>query len=596
MNSKKQEKHAESAKAVVFADGRFIPVDSALGLVRRLMAAGRMESAISLLDRIMEVVADHPQALHLRGLALYQSGKGPEALADMEKAAELHPGDAELLGNLGQILSTAGRGAEAVSRLDAALAIRPRDPGLHNARGNALRQTGNVEEARRSYEKSTKLDAGHVDAWMNRGMLANECDRPEEAITCFETAARIRGDVAAFAALAATSERAGDLDGAERAARAALSQSPIQPSASLTLARVMRRRGKWAEAKTVFGRILTAEATDRGSQRARGAAAQELALIAEHEENYSDALMLFGKANMLQVQVQPKIGELAERFHGELRALQKLYNDNTAVAKISATVGKSVPPDRPVFMVGFPRSGTTLLVRALACHPGIDVLDEKPTLGAVFDSMTAHGLSYPRDLTRLSSQDLAALRDVYWNAVRTFGGAERVGRLLVDKDPINTVHIGLIQLLFPGSRIVYSIRDPRDACLSCFGNLFRVTPALATFTTLDGAARTFAAVWALWKRYRSTLVFDSHIVRYEELVSDFEGEMRALLAFLDRPWDDAVTRYHETSGGPLVRTPSYDQVTRRPYRDSIGRWHHFKDAFDELGGVLDEAVRELGYE
>lgn len=580
--------------AVVLIGTRFVPVVDAAAQARRNLAAAKLDAARNLFDRILEVVPDDAASRMERGVVRFRQGDLSGAIADFEHAIALRPDDGVCLTNLGQALLAAGRKGDALNRFESAVRIAPGDAIAHTGLAMARHAAGDIDGAVLHYQRAAALDPGHADAWRNLGILEMERDRPAEALRCLEIAASAHPDAEAFALLASVRERQGDLQNAGTAARKALELTAGHPGASLTLARVQRRSGDAVTAEAELRRLVGEFSSPRNRRDGRlgAAAAQELALILEKRGLFEEAWSHFQLANEIQRVARPDIAALANRFRDLTDRLKRTF------AESERAPGQETSADRsrlPAFLIGFPRSGTTLLVRALSDHPLVRVMDEKPVLSGVLAELAADGVGYPEGLAGLTPEALSRLRGVYWRTARAFVPDLDDAMMLVDKDPLHTVHIGLIQKLFPGAPIVYSVRDPRDACLSCFGNIFRLTPALATFDTLEGAADTFARVAALWFLYRDRLALRTLVLRYEDLVAEFEGRMKDLIRFFGLPWDDAILNFHEARNRPLIRTPSYDQVDHKPHRDAVGRWRHYQKHFGNVEDILRPWLEKFGY-
>ncbi len=189
-------------------------------------------------------------------------------------------------------------------------------------------------------------------------------------------------------------------------------------------------------------------------------------------------------------------------------------------------------------MVGFPRSGTTLLEQVLGSHPAVVTSNEKPTL----DDATRAFLRTPGDVARLAAMRGAGLkqhRDAYWRRVREHGIAV-AGRVFIDKQPYYTLQLPLILRLFPAAKIVFSVRDPRDVVLSCFRRRFLMSAPNFQFLTLDGTARFYDATMRLAEIYRAKLPLELLQLRHEDLVSDFEARVRETCDFLGLTWQDSM--------------------------------------------------------
>jgi hypothetical protein len=250
----------------------------------------------------------------------------------------------------------------------------------------------------------------------------------------------------------------------------------------------------------------------------------------------------------------------------------------------------------PVFFVGFPRSGTTLMEQALAAHPRLRTTGEDSPLTAVVERIGGPGgFAYPDALDTLTPSDAEALRALFWRTAESrFGRLD--GAVLVDKLPLNIVHVGLVEALFPTARIVVALRDPRDSCLSCFIQKFHLNDAMANFLDIDKVGAAYAAIMGLWLKQRESLVTPWREYRYEDLVLDFPGTVRGVLDFIGVGWDDAVAGYRERSKERVVSTPSYRDVTAPVHGRAVERWRAYADDLAPILPVLQPFVTAFGYD
>jgi hypothetical protein len=198
-------------------------------------------------------------------------------------------------------------------------------------------------------------------------------------------------------------------------------------------------------------------------------------------------------------------------------------------------------------------------------------------------------------LAELSEAQIAQLRKTYFDEVAHHIEL-RPGNLLVDKMPLNTVNVHLIWRVFPQAKFILAIRHPCDVCFSCFMQNFRINEAMASFFSLDSAARTYDAVMRTWLEAAARLPLDFHRIRYEDLVADFEGETRALLTFLGVGWDDQVLGHteHAIRRG-TINTPSYHQVTQPIYAHAKFRWKRYASQFAPVMPTLKPYIEYFGY-
>lgn len=248
----------------------------------------------------------------------------------------------------------------------------------------------------------------------------------------------------------------------------------------------------------------------------------------------------------------------------------------------------------PVFLVGFPRSGTTLLEQILASHADIDIVEEEEGFAPLHQEL----ILAPGALERwadLSDEQINAYRATYWRRMEAAFGGRPAGRVFVDKMPLNTAMLPLIYRLFPRAKILFAVRDPRDVVVSCFKQNFALNAAMVHFLTLEGSVRYYDEVMTLAAVSRAKFPFNIHDVRYEALVGDFDRVVGDILAFLDLPWDDAVRKFQETARRRQTRTPSAARTTEPLGVSAIGRWRLYQRRLDPHLATLQRWVEGFGY-
>jgi len=253
---------------------------------------------------------------------------------------------------------------------------------------------------------------------------------------------------------------------------------------------------------------------------------------------------------------------------------------------------------QPIFIMGFPRSGTTLVEQTLTAHPNIAAGDELPLIheiSEIMPRMLASPLGYPEALAELWMGDqregLDNLRDYYLQKVRQMGLLRPGATHLTDKMPLNEMHLGLIALLFPAAPLVHVLRHPLDIMVSAFSNAF--THGFCCAAELATAATHYVRVMDLVLHYRAEMTLHYMAVRYEDIVADQEANVRAMLGFIDLEFDAACLTFHENRR--YARTASYAQVTEPLYDRSVGRWRHYRRHLDPVLPTLAPMIERLGY-
>ncbi|MDE2196934.1 MAG: sulfotransferase, partial [Gammaproteobacteria bacterium] len=245
----------------------------------------------------------------------------------------------------------------------------------------------------------------------------------------------------------------------------------------------------------------------------------------------------------------------------------------------------------PVFIVGFPRSGTTLIDQILSSHPRLLVLEEKESL---YDALNDFLLP-DTGLDRLATLGTAALEDYrrkYWQRVDKFMPDRNNSHVFVDKLPLNTIFMPIIARLFPGARFIFAVRDPRDVVLSCFMQAFGLNEAMRHFLSLADTARYYAAVMDIGINSMRRLQRSVHLLRYETLVDDLENEARRLCGFLGLEWESGMLRFQDTARKRRINTPSYHQVVQPVYQSARARWRNYER---HLSPVLEQLLPYVEY-
>jgi hypothetical protein len=248
-----------------------------------------------------------------------------------------------------------------------------------------------------------------------------------------------------------------------------------------------------------------------------------------------------------------------------------------------------------VFVVGFPRSGTTLLEQMLDAHPGLQSMDENPFFNRLADPLRRHDTRILGNLDVLRQYDVDELRKQYLVQV-----SEKIRRRwdaqLVDKNPLNMPWLPFIHRLFPNAKYILAIRHPCDVLLSCFMSNFRLNDAMSNFLRLEDAAQFYDLTFRHWERARELFGLNVHTVVYERLVEDVEAEVRPLFDFLGLAWRDEALDHRATAKARgLITTASYAQVVEPIYKRAAGRWEGYRRHLEPILPVLRPWIEKFGY-
>ena len=526
-----------------------------------LRTYGRDAAARLALQALAEGV-EHPAVLNLAASAHYGEGRFGEAAQLLKRARALAPKDPHVLNSLGVCLKALGQAEPALQAYDAAVRLDPLLAPAHFNRGSVLENLADIKGARSAYERAADLDPRYVEP---------------------------------LASLAWLDAQIGDAASARANAQRALALSPSNVLAHTALASADLQDGNHGAAAT----RLSALSQDRSLTPVnRSIVLGLLGDLRDADGRQAEAFAAYEESNSVLKALN------SSRFEapGTESALAHVRRLTDWFRKTDVESWRQSPPARPraadpmahIFLVGFPRSGTTLLENVLASHPDVITLEEKDTLGEAEGTYltSAEGLAR---LEVIGSGEALRQRDAYWSKVSNFGVEPR-GRVFIDKMPLSSVMLPVISKLFPNARILFARRDPRDVVLSCFRRRFVLNRSMYQLVTLEGAAAYYDAVMELSELYRELLPLPQHVVRYESLVEDFEGTASAACDFLGLEWDQRMADFAAKARSRGIATPSAAQVARGLNREGQGVWRRYREQMEPVLPILEPWVRRFGYE
>ncbi len=510
----------------------------------------------------------------------------------LEPLLDEHPDDVRLLQRMGAVVAQLGDLKRAKDFLSRARDIDPDNIYVLQMLAWIARRLGDQDEANRLNERVMALDPDNAAPYVDLGRFNLAQGEIAAALECFEKALAIEPtSVDALVSLASLCERRHEFEEALRFAERAVALAPEHGQANITLARVELRSGQTQRAVERMQNLL---ATARISEADAASALYLIGQAVDKLGDFDHAFVAFQSANnMLHELYGPAVASMDSVLAPE--RLQKIHTHfETEDVAGWTTVPDGERPD-PVFLVGFPRSGTTLLDQVLNAHSAIDTLEEKEHLIDVRNELVRPdgGLA---GLAGMTKDDVDAYRQKYWSRVRENAGRDLAGGILIDKMPLNTILLGLIYRLFPKAKIIFAVRDPRDVVLSCFQQRFGVNVAMYQLLKLETAAAYYDQVMKIGAACRQRLPLDLHIVRYEDVVGDMESTVADLLAFLGLPWEAQMADYRDQARRRWITTPSAEQVIEPLYDTSIGKWRSYRRHMEPVLSVLEPWVDAFGYE
>jgi Flp pilus assembly protein TadD len=531
---------------------------AALAEIGAAVEARDFDRAAQLAERALALGIEHPAVLSLAALKCENEERFEDAERLLQRAIALSPGDAAARNALGLCLRRMGRNVEAVAQFDRAVEMAPTFAGAHSARGGALESLGRLKEAETAFRKAIEL-------------------QPE--------------NLGALAGLANLMSRRGAHADARPMALRVLAAQPGFPDAVNVVAAADLAQGAAASAQErLEAQIASASLTPYDLAMAQGL----LGDVLDAQDRVAEAFTAYAACNMGLWRTYAKPYGVAPSALDFARAMIGRLDE----APPEAWRATGEPPPHQVqghvFLLGFPRSGTTLLEQVLASHPRVEALEERETL---IDALRAF-LSQPDDLDRLAVADeaeLGRLRAAYWARVRE-EGAQIENKVFVDKHPLNTLKLPLIAKLFPDARILFARRDPRDVVLSCYRRRFAMSGSAYQLLTLPGAAGYYDAAMQIAERLEPVLGPRTHVVRHESLISDFDDTVGAVCDFLGLAWTDALRGFSERIQERGVATPSGAQLAGGLSAEGVGQWRRYRQQMAPALPRLAPWVERFGYD
>jgi tetratricopeptide (TPR) repeat protein len=553
----------------------------------RLLGSGRLDEAAGALHKLLGREPRNPYALYLLGLVHHRHGRIADADSVLARAFEAGLNDPAAHYHYAEILLLQRRVDDAVSHLEVAVATRPDFAEAHLRLGNIRYETGRFAAAETSYRRAEAAGARDWSLYFNLAHALHFQGRLDEALVALDAAAaRAPQDAAPHAAKALLLESMHRLDEAQLAATRAAQLSPGHAGALLVLARLKARRRDHVAA----ARLLD------GANEAGASPEHLIALWAERGKTH-DALQAFDKA----LQAFRRSRTLAAAYYPDRfdpdNTRKRLRQYAAAFQGLSLPeIGRTPATPCPIFVLGFPRSGTSLLEQILASHRDIAGAGELDTLKQIQDELGADGAVFPATFSGLHEAEvrerIEAVRTRYLDEAVAQAPDGPGKRWIVDKHPFNSERLGLIHLMFPDAPILRIRRHPLDIVLSCYAQNFSAASPW-TFS-LEHIADYVAAVEEHVAAMRSALPLNCMEIRYEDVVGSPEASVRAVLAFIGADYDPNCLAFHENKR--VVRTASYEQVTRKLYASSVGRYRQYLPFIDHaVVSRLESALASGGY-
>lgn len=517
-----------------------------LGNVRH--GRGELEGAMTALQRARQINDNSSVVYTNLGRLLISMDRYEEACLMLEQAVLRAPEDSAPLLELGRALTNIDHAEAGLKALGTAARLNPKDPKIFVAIGLAFTDLANLQQAERAYKFAIQADPSFAAGYLNLGILLEKANR---------------------------------LDELEEMVAGARGRNVAGDEINFLRALLLNRKGSGDQALELAKSVQSAAIHPTTRYQFIGQTADKLGKV-------DDAFAAYEEMNNAMAHSPMGVGVDRSAYQRGIAGLtaqmtSKWYNS-------WPTVEPATEPPPPVFLVGFPRSGTTLLDTILMGHSATHVLEEIPIIETV-----SNAVGVLDRIADLSAAEVAEMRALYFSELEKASPAPP-GKLVIDKNPLSMIRMPLIHRLFPDAKIILAMRHPCDVVLSCYMQNFKPTEAMSSFLDLANASRTYDKIFSYWEKCREILPLNVHMLRYEAMVENMESSTRPLFEFLGLPWEDQVLDHKKTAiDRGYIRTPSYAQVTEGIYSSASGRWNRYRTHMKEILPILEPWVDRYGY-
>ena len=559
---------------------------SNLGLI--LLEMGRFELAESYLIKVISLKPDFLMSYQHLFNVYIRSNRPKKAEEILYKSLKIAPNNPKVISNLGRFLLEKGNLEEARKYIKKAIDLKPDFWIPYNNLATLEAANGNLVEAEKNFQKVIEINPNFVEAYVNLGEIKNDLHKTKEAEELFLRSIEIKEDfVDSYSSLFRFYEKTNNLIKLKEQLKLQHENNLIKNELLMYGSRIHFREKNFSKAKELIDQI-SLDWVQKTDPNTRINFWSFKAFIEEKKENFKEAYDAF-TYSQLNLKYQ-RCNKTA--FRNYIINYEKNLEEKTFFEKRKSFFKEK---NKVCFLIGFPRSGTTLLDTILRSHPDIDVIEEKPILNSL-EGIIKNQFKYKLDeIYKLSESEVQSLRKYYLENIFKLSDKKNA-KLIIDKFPFQTVSLPLINFIFPEAKIIFAYRHPYDTVLSCFQQCFEPNNAMANLRSLRESAEIYDLSMKVWVRYSKNLKLDFTMSKYESLIDDFETHTKKIMDFLEIEWNSRMKNYRKTAlNRGKINTPSSSQVVQPLYKSSIAKWENYKAYFDDCHNFLEKWVKYFNY-
>ena len=620
----KLEEAIETYKVALTIRHDYAEVHYNMGII--LQDQRKLDNAIEAYRKAILSKPDFADAYMNMGNTLKERGKLNEAIEAYSNTILIKPDYAEAYNNIGVAHTALEKLDEGIDAYRKAILLKPDYANAYNGMGIALAAQDKLEQAIEAYRKAISIKTDHAEAYYNMGNALKKQDKLNKAIEAFRAALKIKPDYAdAYNSLGVVFKEQDRLEQAIEAYRKAISIKTDHAEAWINGAEALEKWNKlerlnlWLESAFTEFQIVPADIEFLQSKLLWRNKKVKKATTALLKINFEE-ISKIRKLDYLNLKA--KCLHASKDFYGAYNCFfdmnllakasedyshsnpndyfQSLTNDLSKLRSMSVPILETNSNEKndlnPVFLVGFPRSGTTLLDTILRSHSKIEIIEEKSAVTDVETVIQRNGY-YDVINTKLPPELIANAREVYKAEFTKHIKGINSTNVYIDKLPLNLLQAPLIQQLYPGAKFILALRHPMDTVLSCWMQNFQLNQAMANMVELPRIVEFYCVAMEIFKICKDTYNLNVHEIKYEDLLEDFTGEASAILNFLDLNWEDELENYRDTAiNRGRIHTPSYSQVVQPIYKDAKYRWVNYEVYLNKYFEQLEPWIANFGYD
>lgn len=564
-------------------------INSLFEKVNENLAKKNFSLAEDNLKKILDIDENNLKALFILGSVFIQIEQLDSAIDYLNKVNNIDPNIANVHNNLGIVYIKLKKFQDAKKFFNKTLEINPSHLDAYNSLGIVYAELGDLNQALFNVKKVLELNSNFVSAHNNLGLIYKKFEHFNEAETSFKKAIEIDFKfIESHYNLMELYEKGNQNDKLESIVNNFEKLFKANSITSLYRGHILYKKDLFLEAIKSLESFSIENNINLEVDR--------INLLGKSYDkigNINDAFLSFEKANLLNTNLKIE-GINKNNFLNEIKIRINYFKNIKIVEKLPK---QSQNYQDPVFMIGFPRSGTTLLDTILRSHPMIEVIEEKSSVKKIVNSLNKLTNNIFEGFNNIKDVNIKEIRKNYFEDLLSYIDHHDKDFIYIDKLPLNIVYIAEILKIFPHAKFIISLRHPCDCILSCYMQNFKLNDSMSNFLNLKDTAVTYDLIMNLLKIYKSKFNFNFYEIKYENLISKFDNEIKNLLGFLELPWNDSVLEYQKTaSERERIFTPSYDQVIKPLYLKSAGRWKKYENKLSNVYPILEPWIKEFKYE